>query len=79
MNVCLRVSGTTTCVLNVWKGAREDWKLYIPPRCVEYESIDRLPESRRVEEGEQDEASANEGEAGGNTLCGLEVTKFFET
>lgn len=29
-----------------WKVAGEDCEIHIPPRCVEYESIDRLPKSR---------------------------------
>lgn len=50
--------------------------MYIPPRCVEDESIDGLAESRRVEEGEENEAGSDEGEAGSDTLRSLEVVKL---
>ena len=61
----------------VWQRAEENSKSYIPPRCIEDKSIDRLPEGRRVKECEKDEASSNEGEARGNTFCNLEVMKLL--
>ena len=48
----------------------------IPPRGVKDESIDRFSESRRVYEGEEDEASSEKGEAGGDTLRDLEPMKL---
>ena len=58
------------------EGPGEDQGYYIPPRCVEDESINGLAESGRVEEGEENEAGADEGEARSDTLGSLEVVKL---
>lgn len=65
--------------LKAWERAEEDSETYIPPGCIEDKSIDRLPEGRRVEEGEEDEAGSNEGEAGGDTFRNFEFMKLCGT
>lgn len=54
-----------------------DSAVYIPPGGVEDQPIDRLPEGRGVKKGEEDEACADEREAGGDAFGNLEVVKLF--
>ena len=77
MSQILRVGGSLAA--HALEARGRDLGTDVPPRCVEDKSVDRLPEGRRVEEGEQDEAGSNEGETGGDTLGNLEIMKFFGT